>query len=90
MRSVEPIATIESEDLRMTLQIELPPDVEACYMAEAMAKGVSLERVITEHLIESTRGAGPAVQPARPLNLPLMKGNVIGSLSRRDIYDDHR
>jgi hypothetical protein len=75
----------------MTLQIELPPDVEERYAAEASAKGVSLERHVRERLIENAPSAGAyGVQPIRPrpLNLPAMKGTVIGSLHRRDIYDE--
>lgn len=76
----------------MTLQIELPPDVEARYAAEALAKGVPLERHVTERLIANAPSAesqsSATLKPARPLNLPTMKGAVKGSLHRRDIYDD--
>ncbi|MEX2263547.1 MAG: hypothetical protein WD696_16440 [Bryobacteraceae bacterium] len=78
----------------MTLQIELPPDVEARYAAEARAKGVPLERHVRERLIENAPSVEPRnggeAKPARPLDLPAMKGTVIGSLHRRDIYDDRR
>lgn len=76
----------------MTLQIELPPDVEARYAAEARAKGVPLERHVRERLIANAPSVEPQngaeARPARSLNLPTMKGTVIGSLHRRDIYDD--
>jgi hypothetical protein len=76
----------------MTLQIELPPDVEARYAAEAQAKGVPLERHVTDRLIANAPVVEPensvTPKPARPLNLPTMRGCVIGSLHRRDIYDD--
>ena len=73
----------------MTLQIDLPPDVEARYAAEAKLKGISLKSHVTERLIESAL-ATPAeiAEAARPLSLPLLKGSVVGSLSRRDIYDE--
>jgi hypothetical protein len=35
----------------MTIRIELPPDIEAKYAAEACAKGVPLERYVRDHLI---------------------------------------
>ena len=35
----------------MTLRIDLPPDVEAKYVAEACAKGVPLERYVRDRLI---------------------------------------
>jgi hypothetical protein len=73
----------------VTLTIKLPPDVEARYAAEARAKGVPLERHLRDRLIESAPSVEPQsleTKPARPLNLPTMKGTVIGSLHRRDIY----
>jgi hypothetical protein len=76
----------------VTLQIELPPDIEARYAMEARAKGIPLERYISDRLIETARATGSsnAGGQAREhsLNLPLLKGTIIGSLSRRDIYDD--
>ena len=77
----------------MTLQIELPPEVEARYIAEARSKGVPLEHYLRDRLIESAPVAIPhneTPQPVRPLNLPTMRGNVIGSLHRRDICDERR
>lgn len=76
----------------MTLEIQLPPDVEALYAAEASAKGVPLERHIVERLVASApipaeRNGMPEPRPQR-LNLPQLRGTVIGSLRREDIYDD--
>lgn len=71
----------------MTLHIDLPPEVEARYAAEAQARGVPLEEHVLERLIETAPAAQPQ-NPPRVLNLPLMRGTVIGSLSRREIYDD--
>jgi hypothetical protein len=78
----------------MTLNIDLPADVEARYAAEAQAKGVPLERHLRDWLIASAPPTGfeslAENRQAGSLNLPAMKGTVIGSLHRRDIYDDHR
>jgi hypothetical protein len=78
----------------MTLNIELPPDIEAKYAAEAQSKGVPLERHVRDRLIETAPFSDfqnhAENQPAHPLKLPAMKGTVIGSLHRRDIYDDPR
>ena len=71
----------------MTLSIELPPEVEAIYAAEAQARGVPLERHLRDLLIQGAP-AKPVERPARPLHLPVMRGIVIGSLHRRDLYDD--
>ena len=69
------------------LSIELPPDVEARYAAEAREKGVPIERHVRDLLIQSAPSK-EAQRKGRPLDLPAMKGVVIGSLHRRDIYDD--
>ncbi len=75
----------------MALEIELPPNIEAFYAAEANAKGVPLERHIAEQLVArafavNERNGTPDRQ-ARRLNLPQLRGTVIGSLRREDIYD---
>jgi hypothetical protein len=75
----------------VTLKIELPPDVEARYAAEARAKGVPLERHVRDHLIDNAPAGEPQrsePNPVRRLDFPTMKGTVIGSLHRRDIYAD--
>jgi hypothetical protein len=75
----------------MTFEIELPPDVEAFYAAEAIARGVPLHQFIVERLIASapiTDGNGTGKGEPRHLNLPQLQGTIIGSLRRRDIYDD--
>jgi hypothetical protein len=41
----------------MTVTIELPPDVEAFYVAEALARGVPLERHLTNRLIDQAPAA---------------------------------
>lgn len=76
----------------MKIEIELPPDVEAVYAAEASAKAVSLERHIIDHLISAARAkiepSGAAKGQVRPLRVPQLRGTIIGSLRRRDIYGD--
>ncbi|MDQ6758520.1 MAG: hypothetical protein M3Z32_01485 [Acidobacteriota bacterium] len=75
----------------MTLNIELPPEVAARFAAEARANGVPLERHVRDWLIARAPVDSPKheeTQPARPLLLPTMRGTVIGSLHRRDIYNE--
>ena len=76
----------------MTFEIQLPPDIEALYAAEASAKGVPLERHIVERLIASApipaERNGTPERRARRLNLPQLRGAIIGSLRREDIYDE--
>jgi hypothetical protein len=68
----------------MTVDIDLPPEVEAWYAAQAKERGVSLESLLRDRLIQQ---ASAAVQP-QVMDLPSKKGSVIGSLRRRDIYAD--
>jgi hypothetical protein len=75
----------------MSFQIDLPPDVEAFYAAEASARGLSLDRYIVERLVAdapSPERNGAAKGELRRLNLPQLRGAIIGSLRRQDIYDD--
>ncbi len=75
----------------MALTIKLPPEVEARYAAEARARGIPLERFVTDRLIQDAPSGdlpSSGLGPARRLNLPELKGTVIGSLHRRDIYAD--
>lgn len=82
---------LKEEDV-VTIEIQLPPDVEAFYAAEASAKGVPLDRHIAEKLIATacarTEPNGAPKTGARRLKLPQLRGTIIGSLRRDDIYDD--
>ncbi len=76
----------------MTLQIDLPSEIAQEYAIEASVKGVSLERHIADRLVEyapaaSVQGDDDQNRRAHPLELPAMKGAIVGSLHRRDIYD---
>ena len=75
----------------MKLKMELPSDIEALY-AEARAKGVSLERYIVDYLVytactknERSRAAKAEI---RQLRLPQLRGTIVGSLRRQDIYGE--
>jgi len=66
----------------MVVDIDLPPEVEAWYAAQAKECGVSLESLLRDRLIQQAATAGQQ----QALNLPSKKGAVTGSLRRRDIY----
>lgn len=74
----------------MTLTIQLPPDVEAKFITEAREMGISLEQRVLDKLKEMVPQDNLRLEPSHPLNLPAMKGTVIGSLHRRDIYNEPR
>lgn len=81
---------LKKESAAVTLDIKLPADVEAKYAAEARARGVPLERHLQDCLIENAPPQTPQhsieTKPGRVRDLPAMRGTVIGSLHRRDIY----
>jgi hypothetical protein len=75
----------------MNLTLTLTPDEGAKLRAAARVQGTTPEGLVRKALApifstaaeEQSRKAG-----SRRLNLPQMKGAVIGSLSRRDIYNE--
>lgn len=46
----------------MTLTLELPPNVEKRYLAEARARGVELDQLVLEMLISNSPGAQSPIQ----------------------------
>jgi hypothetical protein len=69
----------------MSLEISLK--IEAALAAKAKEKGISINALIERLLIDAgplkmSNGDGP------PPELPVRHLGVIGSLHRRDIYDD--
>jgi hypothetical protein len=71
----------------MTVQIELPDDVAARYSAQARVKGMLLESYVSEQLIEHAP-VDASKTGSTDLELPLLRGEILSSLHRRDIYDD--
>jgi len=74
----------------MNLMLELTEEEAAQLTACAQARGASPESLVRQAIASmlKTRGNDTELRVRRRLNLPLMTGAVIGSLSRRDIYDD--
>jgi hypothetical protein len=83
----------------MTVTLNLPPQVEQAYLAEAQARGLPLEEVVREVLV-AARPATPAselspeewvcefrewTESHRGLNLPILSDEDI---SRESIYAD--
>lgn len=46
----------------MTITVELPPEVEARFIAEARRKGVPLGEIVEAYLVQSAPSAGKAAQ----------------------------
>lgn len=72
----------------MTLTVEVTGELEVALKAEAYKQGVSADgivhRVLVDALTPVKREAGAVPE------LPILQLGTIGSLHRRDIYDDVR
>ncbi len=72
----------------MTVTLELEPELEQGLQAQAQARGVTVEYFIHDLVSQQVRVAVPLVAAKRALNLPARNLGDMGSLHRRDIYDD--
>jgi hypothetical protein len=72
----------------MSITVELTRDEEVRLAAHARARHTTPEKLVREILepILAVPAGGPL--PGRRLDLPAMKGVVIGTLRRCDIYDE--
>ena len=73
----------------MTLTIEVSGELEAVLNAQAGAQGLTADGVARRVLTEALT---PAVnpEPTTTLELPVFHLGTIGTLHRRDIYEDGR
>ncbi len=84
----------------MTVTLNLPPNVEQAYLAEAQARGLPLAEIMEETLVAARKPAGVAIQlsPEEWLreyeawgnrnvrkNLPILSNEA---LSRDSMYED--
>jgi hypothetical protein len=74
----------------MTVTLELEPELERGLKAQAQARGVTVEYFIHDLVSQQVRVAVPPVATKRTLTLPARNLGDMGSLHRRDIYDDVR
>jgi hypothetical protein len=76
------------------MQVDFTPEQEAQLAQLAISAGTDTERLVKEAALRLLAGNGDtskASQPIRSNPLPVWHlGGVIGSLHRRDIYDDVR
>jgi hypothetical protein len=71
----------------MTVTLNLNPETEKGLLAQAHERGVSLDDYLEDLVSKQVRLASPVVTPAT-LKLPIRHLGTVGSLHRRDIYDD--
>jgi hypothetical protein len=75
----------------MTVTLDLNPEVEQGLLALARERGVSLDAYLQEIVSKQVRGTAPPVAAkGNTLKLPARHLGDMGSLRRRDIYDDAR
>ena len=74
----------------MTVTLELEPELERGLQAQAQARGVTVEYFIHALVSQQVGVAVPPVATKKTLNLPTRNLGDMGSLHRRDIYDDAR
>ena len=75
----------------MTVTLELERELEQGLQAQAHARGVIVEYFICDLVSQQVRRvAVPPAATKRTLNLPAWNLGDMGSLHRRDIYDDAR
>jgi hypothetical protein len=72
----------------MTVTLDLGPDIEKSLLTQAHARGVSVDDYLREIVSQQVRNAFPAGTSAKNLKLPALPLGDLGSLHRRDIYED--
>jgi|1185.fasta_scaffold1328249_2 hypothetical protein len=73
----------------MTVTLELNPEIEQGLLAQARARGVSVSDYLQDIVSRQVRDAAPPTTPSgKTLKLPALPLGAVGSLHRRDIYDD--
>jgi hypothetical protein len=69
------------------MSLEISPKIEAALVAKAKEKGISIDALLERLLIDAgSLNLGSSNGPAP--EFPVWHLGVIGSLHRRDIYDD--
>jgi hypothetical protein len=68
------------------MSIEISRETEACLTDEAQRQGISVD-VLLERLM-SKRGPTPPADTGSIPELPILHLGAMGTLRRRDIYDD--
>ena len=73
----------------MTVTLDLNPELEQGLLDQAQENGVSVDDSLRELVRKQVHGAtSQAVPKAKFLRLPAVPLGLMGSLHRRDIYDD--
>jgi hypothetical protein len=74
----------------MTVTLNLPPDVERAFVAEAQAKGVSLDEWVREVLIARVGPDQGSFSPRRSRLWELRKDLTLGDVSIKELITEGR
>lgn len=74
----------------MTVTLNLPPDVERAFLAEAQAKGVSLDEWVREVLIARAVPGQGSFSPRRSRLWELRKDLTLGDVSIKELITEGR
>jgi hypothetical protein len=74
----------------MTVTLNLPPDVERAFVAEAQAKGMSLDEWVREVLVSCTTPTRNSVPPRKSRLWELRKDVILGDVSIKELIAEGR
>lgn len=74
----------------MTVTLNLPPDVERAFLAEAQAKGISLDEWVREVLIARAASRQSSSSPHKSRLWELRKDLILGDVSIKELIAEGR
>jgi hypothetical protein len=74
----------------MTVTLNLPPDLEQVFLAEARAKGMSLDDWVGEVLMARAAAVPGAILPRRSRLWEIRKDLTLGDVSVKDLIAEGR
>ena len=74
----------------MTVTLNLPPDVEREFLAEAQARGVSLDEWVREVLVARAATGPGSFSPRRSRLWELREGLTLGDVSIKELIAEGR
>jgi hypothetical protein len=72
----------------MTVTLNLDPETEEGLLTQARERGVSLDAYLEEIVSQQVRVSVASTAKSKVPELPIRHLGAVGSLHRRDIYDD--
>ncbi len=74
----------------MTVTLNLPPDVERAFLAEAQASGLSLDEWVRDVLLNRSRRLESSPSPRRSRLWELRKGLALGDVTIKELIAEGR